>query len=182
MEWIADHISALQDSLVYYEDILDALHSAYMAHLRVETEKMKHMVDIDVFYLTAMGVLIGIYQDVAGWLTPFLYTDLSWSSFIFSGLFSMNMAAIPNVPRYSWFFGIIGVTTFFSGIMLLFIIRWWNQSNRQPLSRLRQWCFFNKQMYFFFMVDISYFFLDCIAAVLVNHCYINVNWMVLLLH
>ena len=67
----------MQDSLVYYEDILDALHSAYMAHLRVETEKMKHMVDIDVFYLTAMGVLIGIYQDVAGWLTPFLYTDLS---------------------------------------------------------------------------------------------------------
>lgn len=25
------------------------------------------------------------------------------------------------------------------------------------------------------MVDISYFFLDCIAAVLVNHCYINVK-------
>ena len=77
MERIADHILALQDSLVYYEDILEALHPAYIARLRVEIETMKHKADTDVFYLTAAGIVTGIYQDVASRLTPFLYKNLS---------------------------------------------------------------------------------------------------------
>jgi magnesium transporter len=112
---IQDHIITLQHSLVYYERLLSDWNPTYTAQLSAEISIAKNKADVNLLYLTTVGVCCT-------------------TNLIMTGLFSMNINIPTNLHApghpFFWFIGIACMTVVVTCSLLLLVRRWWKQSKR----------------------------------------------------
>ena len=69
MKQIADHILTLQHSLVYYERMLSDWNPTYISQLGAEISIAKNKADVNLLYVTTLGVCCSTNLILIGRLT-----------------------------------------------------------------------------------------------------------------